>query len=138
MLFVPAVSSAVLIFADTGISLSDVQPVRVYHGDTIFVNIPDLHPIIGKDIGIRVRGIDTPEIRGKCREEKEMALIVKSLAEDKPLGARRIDIINPERGKYFRILAAVRPDGVSLGKLLIDAGPAVHYNGKGSRHNWCG
>ena len=138
LLFVLAVSSAVLIFADTEMTFSDVQLVRVYDGDTIFVNIPGLHPLIGQDIGIRVRGIDTPEIRGKCQEEKEMALTAKSLAEDTLLGARRIDIIDAERGKYFRILAAVTADGVSLGALLIDAGLAVHYNGKGPRHNWCG
>ena len=44
--------------------------VRNYDGDTITFNLPGLHPIIGEKINIRVNGIDTPEIRGKCEKEK--------------------------------------------------------------------
>ena len=44
--------------------------VRNYDGDTITFTLPNLHPIIGNKIAIRVSGIDTPEIRGKCDKEK--------------------------------------------------------------------
>lgn len=44
--------------------------VRNYDGDTITFNLPNLHPIIGNKIAIRVNGVDTPEIRGKCDKEK--------------------------------------------------------------------
>ena len=44
--------------------------VRNYDGDTITFNLPGLHPIISEKISIRVNGIDTPEIKGKCEKEK--------------------------------------------------------------------
>ena len=44
--------------------------LRNYDGDTITFNLPGLHPIIGEKISIRVNGIDTPEIQGKCEKEK--------------------------------------------------------------------
>ena len=44
--------------------------VRNYDGDTITFTLPGLHPIIGEKISIRVNGIDTPEIKGKCDKEK--------------------------------------------------------------------
>ncbi|MBF0370483.1 MAG: hypothetical protein HQL52_13605 [Magnetococcales bacterium] len=37
-----------------------------YDGDTIRFDIPGVHPLLGDNISIRVRGVDTPEIRGKC------------------------------------------------------------------------
>jgi len=44
---------------------------RVYDGDTITVNVPQWPDIVGEEVGIRVRGIDTPEIRGGCEAEEE-------------------------------------------------------------------
>ena len=41
--------------------------ISVYDGDTFRVNIASLPPIVGKNIAIRVNGVDTPEIRGKCQ-----------------------------------------------------------------------
>jgi len=55
----------------------DVEYVRNYDGDTITVNINDVHPLLGDNINIRVRGIDTPEIRGKCQYEKDLAYEAK-------------------------------------------------------------
>ena len=42
----------------------DVQYVRAYDADTITVNLKDLPPVFGEELGIRVAGIDAPEIRG--------------------------------------------------------------------------
>ena len=43
--------------------------LRNYDSDTIPFDLPGLHPIIGEKISIRVNGIDTPEMRGKCEKE---------------------------------------------------------------------
>jgi endonuclease YncB( thermonuclease family) len=48
--------------------------ISVYDGDTFRVDIDSLPPIVGKNIPIRVNGVDTPEIRGKCQYEKNLAL----------------------------------------------------------------
>ncbi len=124
-------------YADSFGDIQGVKLIRVYDGDTFFVNIPGVHPLLGDEIGIRVRGIDTPEIRAKCDEEKKMAYEARRMAEDVLHGAARIDLVDVERGKYFRIVATVLADGVSLGTSLIDASLAVPYNGKGKTHDWC-
>ncbi|MEE8448005.1 MAG: hypothetical protein V3S39_00085 [Thermodesulfobacteriota bacterium] len=44
---------------------TDVQFIRCYDGDTCTFDIPYVHPLLGKRIAVRFRGIDTPEIKGK-------------------------------------------------------------------------
>ena len=39
--------------------------IGVYDGDTFRVDIDELSDIVGKNIAIRILGIDTPEIKGK-------------------------------------------------------------------------
>ena len=111
--------------------------VRYYDGDTITFNLPKLHPIIGKKIAVRVNGIDTPEIRGKCDKEKYDAEQAKGMVEDFLKDAERIDLKNMGRGKYFRIVADVYADGENLAEALIDSGMAVKYDGGKKNTSWC-
>ena len=111
--------------------------VRNYDGDTITFNLPNLHPIIGKKIAVRVNGIDTPEIRGKCDKEKYDAEQAKSMVEDFLKDAENIDLKNMGRGKYFRIVADVYADGENLAEALVDSGMAVRYNGGKKNVRWC-
>ena len=97
-----------------------------------------LHPIIGEKINIRVNGIDTPEIRGKCEKEKYDAKQAKEMVTDILKDAERINLKNMQRGKYFRIAADVFVDGESLADMLIEAGMAVRYDGGKKPHKWCG
>jgi len=108
-----------------------------YDGDTIKFDLPGLHPIIGNKINIRVNGIDTPEIRGKCEQEKYSAEQAREMVADILKDAEKIDLKNMERGRYFRIAADVFADGESLADILIEAGMAVRYNGGKKTHNWC-
>ena len=57
-----------------------VKFIKNYDGDTLTVNIPGVHPLLGKKIRIRVNGIDTPEIRGRSVCEKKKAKLAKRLA----------------------------------------------------------
>ena len=44
-----------------------ISEVRsIYDGDSFRVNIDEWTDIIGKSVPIRILGIDTPEMRGKC------------------------------------------------------------------------
>ena len=95
--------------------------VRNYDGDTVTFNLPGLHPIIGEKISIRVNGIDTPEIRGKCEKEKYDVQQARDMVADILKDAEQIVLRNTERGKYFRIAADVIVDGESLGDMLIEA-----------------
>jgi micrococcal nuclease len=123
--------------ADTFGDFLDIEVVRVYDGDTFFVDIPDVHPLFGREIGIRVRGIDTPEIRGSCEQERKLAVIARDIAIEALFAADQVDLVDVERGKYFRIVATVLIDGVDLGDILIEAGCAVVYDGDGPSPTWC-
>jgi endonuclease YncB( thermonuclease family) len=139
------VITAVLIFTlISGISfgseypdIEDVEFVRNYDGDTITVNIKGYPDLIGNKIPIRVRGVDTPEIRGSCEIEKEWAKMSKDFVNEELTKATKIDIISPDRGKYFRIVGDVIYDGKSLGKELLSGGDAVPYDGGTKVNEWC-
>ena len=111
--------------------------IRNYDGDTITFNLPGLHPIIGEKISIRVNGIDTPEINGKCEKEKYDAKQAQQMVADILKDAEQIVLRNMERGKYFRIAADVYVDGENLADMLIEAGMAVKYNAGKKTHKWC-
>ena len=110
--------------------------ISVYDGDTFRVNIDSLPPIVGKNIAIRVNGVDTPEIRGKCQYEKNLALEARDFVRGKLSNAKEIKLINLQRGKYFRVVANVLVDGVSLEQELLDNKLAYRYGG-GKKLNWC-
>ena len=110
---------------------------RNYDGDTITFNLPGLHPIIGEKISIRVNGIDTPEIKGKCEREKYNATQAKEMVADILKDAEIITLKNMERGKYFRIAADVIVDGENLADVLVEAGMAVKYDSGKKTHKWC-
>ena len=111
--------------------------LRNYDGDTVTFNLPGLHPIIGEKISIRVNGIDTPEIRGKCEKEKYDAKQAKEMVADILRDAEQITLKNLERGKYFRIVADVIADGEDLADMLVEAGMAVRYDGGKKNTRWC-
>ena len=81
---------------------------RCYDGDTCTFTIPNVHPLFGENISVRIAGIDTPEIRGKCQKEKALAMQARNLARRMLGQARRVDLLDTERGKYFRIVAKIR------------------------------
>lgn len=114
----------------------NVEYVRNYDGDTITFNIIGVHPLLGEKISIRVLGVDTPEIRGKCTKEKYRAQDAKFLVETMCRSAKVIKLKNVGRGKYFRILADVYCDGISVADKLIEDGFAVRYDG-GTKIDWC-
>ena len=115
-----------------------VKYIKNYDADTITVHIPRVHPLIGKNMSIRVLGVDTPEIRTKDKCEKELALRAKNKVAEFLKQSNRIDLINIQRGKYFRIVADLLVDGESLSKFLLKQGLAYPYKGgRKPKMNWC-
>ena len=53
--------------------LSPDQIVDVYDGDTFKIDLPNMHPLFGKEIAIRLFGVDTPEIKGTSYKVKALA-----------------------------------------------------------------
>lgn len=117
--------------------INNVEFVYNYDGDTINVNIRGWPHIIGQLMPIRVNGVDTPEIKGKCIEEKVMAHMAKQFVYNELVDAETIDLVNPSRGKYYRIVADVQYDGKSLTEELLRHGYAYEYDGDTKSNPWC-
>ena len=103
MLYLPCVAHAY--------DFKNVTYIRAYDGDTITVTIPGTHPLFGERISIRVEGIDTPEIRGKCQQEKDLAYEARDFVRQILSQSQSIDLKDAERGKYFRVVAVVAWQG---------------------------
>lgn len=114
----------------------DVTVERVVDGDTIVISILDLPEVFGKKVSVRVAGIDTPEMRGKCPYEQELANRAKDRVEGIIMRGRVISLGNVKRDKYFRLLADVLVDGENVAATLVEEGLAVTYSG-GRKRDWC-
>ena len=109
-----------------------------YDGDTIRFDIPGVHPLLGENIAIRLRAVDTSEIRGKCPAEKKLAVAARDFVRGGLTKAKKITLTNTGRGKYFRVVARVVADGIDVSSALLEAGLAVPYLGGKRVGNWCG
>ena len=107
-----------------------------YDGDTCRFTIPNIPPVFGKRLSVRLRGVDTPELRGHCQEEKMKAQAALHFVTQALSAAEAITLGSVSRGKYFRLIADVIYDGKSLSADLLDAGLARPYTG-GTRGSWC-
>jgi len=117
-------------------TLSPDQIVEIYDGDTFKIDLPSQHPLFGDDISVRVLGIDTPELKGSSDEVKALAYKAKNRTQELLSDAKTIELKNPQRDKYFRVLAEVWIDGEWLGEKLKNDGLAKDYDGEGARPEW--
>ena len=108
----------------------------VYDGDTVKVSA-DIWPGITWTGSVRVLGIDTPELRGKCPEEKAAAVEAREFV--KRVAGDHVLLHGIKLGKFAgRVLASIQIEtGDDLAELLIEAGHARPYDG-GAREGWCG
>ena len=94
-----------------------------YDGDTCTVSLAENIPaLFGDHITVRLTGIDTPEIKGMCEQEKELARQAQALTQKLMVQASTIELAEPRRDKYFRILARVMADGNEVAQALVKAG----------------
>ena len=123
-------------FADDFLTMREYRNNLCYDGDTCYVTAPSL-PVPLQNMSIRILGIDTPEIRGKCEEEKKLALEAREFANKMFRDANSIEFANLDWDKYGgRILADVYIDGKSYKDEIINTGLARPYDG-GTKQEWC-
>ena len=128
--------TANIAIADNFLELREYRDRLCYDGDTCYV-ISKTLPESLRNMSIRILGIDTPEIRADCPEEKELALQGRVFANDMFRNADNIEFHNLKWDKYGgRILADVYIDGVSYKDEIIEAGLAREYYG-GKKIGWC-
>jgi len=139
MTFLATVAGLLLLipFPAFAADFTNVTYHRCYDGDTCTFTIPGVHPLFGAKINVRIAGVDTPEIKGKCLKETAIAMQARNLVRRMLGQARRIDLLDAERGKYFRIVAKVVADGKDVGQTLLDREMAVAYDGGKKVREWC-
>lgn len=127
---------SVVYAADKIYGNAKITEVRsIYDGDTFKCSIKSWPKIIGEDIGIRVAGIDCPEMKDKDPEVKALAQQAKQYTVARLREGKVIWLKNMRRDKYFRILADVYIDGKNLATELIEKGLAKPYDG-GTKEEW--
>lgn len=108
----------------------------VTDGDTLIGTIPGIPDVFGKNIPVRIAGIDTAETHGACVKEIQLAIAAKERVKQLLIGATAVELRNPKRDKYFRINADVFVNGISIGGVLLQEKLAKPYFGQ-TKQSWC-
>ena len=110
--------------------------VDVIDGDTVLVRA---RIWLGQEVETRVRldGVDTPELRGKCQAARRLAREARAFVQAR-VGGRQVILRDIQYGKYAgRVVARIQtPDGDDLADALIAAGLGLAYGGA-ARAPWC-
>jgi micrococcal nuclease len=110
--------------------------IEVIDGDTVVVRAR-IWLKQSVETPVRLLGIDTPEKRGRCSEERARAAAAEDLTRNLVNG-REVQLRDIRHDKYGgRILARIEmADGTDLGQTLISHRLARTYDGK-ARTSWC-
>ena len=90
-------------------------------------------------ITVRLAGINAPEIKGKCPEERALAIKSRDRLRELVRSAnRKPDVTILDVGKYNRLIVRVTlPDGRDAGSTLVAEGLARGYDWRNGRKSWC-
>jgi len=108
--------------------IKECKVIKVYDGDTITVAAflkgdPECYKF-----QVRLNGIDSPEIKGSCENEKKHAIISRNALSDQILNQIiTLDVKGNE--KYGRVLADVLYNGKNMNEWMVQNGYAVKYDG---------
>ena len=117
------------------LSSSDVS--RVYDGDTFFIKV-DTRPNFAEEIGVRIIGVDTPEMCGVTAKERRWAIEARDYLERRINKSRKMDFLSKSKKFRFshgRILAVVKIDGRDIAQDIIDEGLGRKNHGE-KRDGW--
>ena len=136
LILILALLSTFVYAKDYGNMVITKDQIEVHDGDTIYLTIKEYPPIIGDHIGVRLLGIDTPEIHGKCDYEKDLAQTAKAFLTNAVDKAKIIELKKMDRDKYFRIDAELWLDNKNISDALIANKLAYVYHGE-AKTPWC-
>lgn len=112
-----------------------VKVGNITSGDTMLVDVDEWPAVIGRQIPVRVFGIDAPEVTDDNDELRLMALAARDFTSRFLTSAKVVELRFICRDKYFRLHASVYADDKSLAEALLDAGLARPYIG-GEKKPW--
>ena len=116
-------------------NITDFEIVKVRDGDTFVINIENIPDVFGKEIAVRIRGIDTPELNDSREEIRNIAIKAKEELERLLTSEEKVILYNLGRDKYFRLLASVKVGNIDVAEYMIKKGLAKSYDG-GAKAGW--
>ncbi|MBU0728201.1 MAG: thermonuclease family protein [Proteobacteria bacterium] len=118
-------------------SIYNAEYVAAIDGNTIIMNLPGMHPLIGKQVEVRIRGIDVPNLNSHCEQERTLAKKARDIVASLLLKARVIHLENVGRDLRFRVTATVIADGKDVSDVLIKIGIATLTSQTRMNTDWC-
>jgi len=113
-----------------GTSVKVDRVLRVRDGDTFYCDISHYHPLLGGNIGVRIRGIDAPELKSESAHVQLLAIDAKTELLKIIMDCKELKLHNMSRGKYFRLIADVKADGKDVATMLLQKHVVKKYDGK--------
>lgn len=113
---------------------TEAKIYSVYDGDTVKAIFP-LHDKLYK-WNCRLTGVDTPELRTRCKIEKQYGYKVRDYLREKILN-KVVKIKCGDFDKYGRLLVEIycNEDECNVNKWLVDNNYAFSYDG-GTKKSW--
>jgi endonuclease YncB( thermonuclease family) len=108
----------------------EARILRIVDGDTLLVEARPW-PQQKVEVYVRIRGIDTPEIRSKCLGIREAGLAARQALEQLAMASATVQLSHISGDKYFgRVVADVTLAGdIQAADHLLLAGLAQSYDG---------
>ena len=112
------------------------EVLRVIDGDTFEARV-NLWPGLDTTTRVRLRGVDTPEMKARCAEERAKAEAargaLRAILDQGDVGIARVTLDKYGGRIDADVSTAATPD---VGAALLGAGLARRYSG-GRREGWC-
>ena len=137
LLLISLLSASDLIHTKVSISPNSIK--YIYDGDTLTIECLADFKCQKNALKVRIMGVDTPEIKGKCRSEIVLARKAKQFTVEFVRTKSDIVLAYDEYNKYDRygrLLAYLSVNGRDLSESLIENNLGRRYNG-GKRLSWC-
>jgi micrococcal nuclease len=119
----------------------EADVIRVLDGDSFEARVYPWPDMVVVEM-FRIYGIDTPELRSRCQQEKDLAQSAKQFVANLIVQANnriKLSVVGcnaAEGGGFGRCLATVHAGGISVGDALIAEGLARPNFGE-ARLPWC-
>jgi endonuclease YncB( thermonuclease family) len=117
-------------------TLTNFTILRIHDGDTIYITFDNVPDVLGKNIGIRLLGLDTPELYDKDICIRNMAIIAKDALATFVTNGKKVELGKLSRDKYFRLDGDFIVDGKSAVEFMLTSKRAQLYSGEGPKPVW--
>lgn len=116
--------------------LKCLEFVKIKSGDRAVFNIPNLHPLIGKDTTISLAGVRSPSPYSKNKCAKEVGKLARKFSKSLLKKSKIIDIKNIRKEKKFSYEGDLIIDNKSMSKILLKNNFAFK-DADFEKVNWC-